>query len=398
MSRALIARNRDLRALEDEGYTLRIVVDAYLLVENIPYVTAQGEVKESTLVMELALSGDLTVPPATHVAHWAGEFPYEANGNKLLALLTEGAGKSSLSDSLPATYQLSAKPNDGYRDYNHKVNTYVDILSREARLVSPDSTAQRWKVVGDRDDIESVFHFADTASARQDTVDQARKLQHERVAIVGVGGTGSYVLDLVAKTWVREIHLFDADPFLQHNAFRSPGPFSRDELEGGPIKSVFHAENYSRMRKGIVPCNTCIDDTNVQLLGDFDTVFLCIDGNPIKSQVLETCMAHDTLLIDVGMGLYRVDDSIAGVLRTTTCFPEHHEHAKDCIDLAGDDAPGEYERNIQLAELNALNAALAVIKWKKVRGFYNDLTRELNSEYVIDGNKLINSYYLDEPS
>ena len=109
-------------------------------------------------------------------------------------------------------------------------------------------------------------------------------------------------------------------------------------------------------------------------------------------------MAHDTLLIDVGMGLYRVNDSIAGVIRTTTFCPEHHHHAEACIDLAGDDAPGEYERNAQLAELNALNAALAVIKWKKARGFYNDLTRELNSEYVIDGDKLINSYCLDEPS
>ena len=54
--------------------------------------------------------------------------------------------------------------------------------------------------------------------------------------------------------------------------------------------------------------------------------------------------------------------------------------------------------NAQLAELNALNAALAVIKWKKVRGFYNDLMREFNSEYVIDGNKLINSFCLGAPS
>ena len=75
MSRALIARNRDLRSLEDEGYTLRIVDDAYLVVENVPYVTAQGEVQESALVMELTLSGDLTVRPANHVAHWAGGFP-----------------------------------------------------------------------------------------------------------------------------------------------------------------------------------------------------------------------------------------------------------------------------------------------------------------------------------
>ena len=195
---------------------------------------------------------------------------------------------------------------------------------------------------------------------------------------------------------MREIYLFDDDPFLQHNAFRSPGSFSRAELEGGPIKSVFHVERYSRMRKGIVACDKRIDDTSVQQLGTFDSVFLCIDGHPIKAQIIETCMAHDTLLIDVGMGLYRVNDSIAGVIRSTTFYTDHYSHAEDCIDLGGDDAPGEYERNAQLAEMNALNAALAVIKWKKVRGFYNDLTRELNCEYVIDGNKLINSFCLDD--
>ena len=392
MSRALIARSADLRRIEEEGYTIRIVDDAYLLIENVPYVTAQGDVQEGILVMELTLSGDITVPPTNHVAYWTGEFPHEADGNKLLALIKERASKVSLSESIPPAYQLSAKPDGGYKNYHHKVTTYVEILSREARRISPDSTAQQWKVVVDHDDANSVFLFADTASARQNTTDLARKLQHEQVAVVGVGGTGSYVLDLLAKTWVREIHLFDDDPFLQHNAFRSPGPFSRDELEGGPIKSILHAQRYSCMRHGIIPHDACIDETNVQQLNTFDTVFLCIDGHPIKAQILETCMAHDTLLIDVGMGLYRVNDSIAGVIRTTTCYSGHHQHAETCIDLAGDDAPGEYERNAQLAELNALNAALAVIRWKKARGFYNDLAREFNSEYIIDGNRLINSY------
>ena len=397
MSHALIARNSDLRKLEKEGYTLRIVDDGYLLIENVPYVTAHGEVREGTLVMELTLSGDLTVPPTTHVAHWTGEFPCDASGTRLLVLIQENAKKRSLSESIPPAYQLSAKPDDGYRDYHHKVSTYLEILSREARYISPDSTAQQWRVIAAEDETDNVFQFADTASARQNTTDLARKLQNEQIAIVGVGGTGSYVLDFVAKTWARAIHLFDDDPFLQHNAFRSPGPFSRDELEGGPIKSQFHAERYSRMHKELIAHNTCIDETNVQQLGVFDTVFLCMDGHPIKTQILETCMAHNTLLIDVGMGLYRVNDSLAGVIRTTTCCSEHHQHAEQCIDMAGDAAPDEYERNVQLAELNALNAALAVIKWKKMRGFYNDLTREFNCEYVIDGNKLINSYCLDEP-
>ncbi|MBC9867486.1 MAG: ThiF family adenylyltransferase [Opitutae bacterium] len=401
MSRALIARNRDLRRLEDEGYTLRIVDEAYLLIDNVPYVTVNGEVQESALILHLTLSGEETVLPADHIAHiayWVGEFPYEANGEKLLALIKGDAKRMSLSDSLPTVYELSAKPDYGYSDYYHKVSTYVEILSREARLISPDSTAQQWKVVPKEDEPDSVFHFADTATVRQNTVDLARKLRNDRVAIVGVGGTGSYVLDLVAKTWVREIHLFDDDPFLQHNAFRSPGSFSRSELEGGPVKSIFHAERYSGMRTGIIPHNTRIDEANVRELGAFDTVFLCMDGHRIKAQILETCMDHNTLLIDAGMGLYRVNGSIAGIIRATAFYPEHNGHAADCLDMAGDAVPGEYERNAQLAELNALNATLAVIKWKKVRGFYCDLERELNCEYVIDGNKLINSYRLGTPS
>ena len=398
MSRALIARSRALRKLEDEGYTLRVVDDGYLLVESVPYVTPRREVQEAALVMLLTLSGDRTVRPSDHVAHWTGEFPHHADGNGLLALIHENAPKGTLSSSIPPAYQLSAKPDGGYRDYHHKVTTYVEILGREARQLSPDATAQQWKVVVDEEDPDNPFLFADTASARQNTIDLARKLAHERIAIVGVGGTGSYVLDLVSKTWVREIHLFDADPFLQHNAFRSPGPFSRDELEGGPVKSLFHAQRYSCMRKGIVSHDAYIDDANVQQLGAFDTVFLCMDGHPIKARILETCVAHDALLIDVGMGLHRVGDSLGGTLRATTISCEHYSHAEDCMDVAGDDAPGEYERNAQLAELNALNAALAVIKWKKVRGFYDDRTRELNCEYVIDGNKLINSFCLGPPS
>ena len=398
MSHALIARSPDLRRLQQEGYTLRIVDEAYLLVDDVPYVTSQGTVSESTLVMALTLARDITVQPTTHVARWTGEFPHYANGHKLLTLLHEHTAQDAGSDSIPPSYQLSAKASGGYSDYHHKVTTYVEILSREARHLDAAATAQKWKVILDDDDSGSVFHFADTASARQDTTDLARKLRGERVAIVGVGGTGSFVLDLVARTWVREIHLFDADPFLQHNAFRAPGPFSRDEVGGGPHKAAFHAQRYSRMRKGVVPNDTFIDDTNVEELSVFDTVFLCIDGHPIKANILETCIANDTLLIDVGMGLHRVGDSLGGTLRTTTLVRAHHDHAEHCIDFASDDAGDEYERNVQLAELSALNAALAVIKWKKMRGFYSDQEGELNCEYVIDGNKLLNSFLLGRSS
>lgn len=50
----------------------------------------------------------------------------------------------------------------------------------------------------------------------------------------------------------------------------------------------------------------------------------------------------------------------------------------------------EYASNIQIAELNALNASLAVIRWNSLRGIYADLEQEHHSTYAIDGNHLVN--------
>ena len=241
---------------------------------------------------------------------------------------------------------------------------------------------------------ESPFHFADTASARQHTTDLALKLQDEKIAIVGVGGTGSFILDFVAKTWVREIHLFDLDDFKQHNAFRAPGPFGLEELTETKNKAVFHSHRYSRMHRGITAHPANIDESCVHLLSDCSTVFLCVDGGTIKPSILQYCVANDVLVIDCGMGVKRIrsEKELLGALRVTTFTKSNYSHVEECIDLSNSSEEDEYERNAQMAELNALNAALAVIKWKKIRGFYADFSREMHTVFVIDGNRLINRY------
>lgn len=389
MSHALIARNADLTRLQESGFAVR-VVDGFLLIDNIPYLTQDRRVEEASLILALDLSGDETVAPSDHTALWTGRFPHKSSGEPLVAL-GEATHAQTLSDGTTVTRMFSAKPSGGqYRDYDHKARTYVEMLSREARKIDPSASARKWPVQPTVDDSD-VFEFMETASARQGTTDFAKRVQEETIAIVGVGGTGSYVLDYVAKTCVREIHLYDSDRFLQHNAFRAPGATSVDEMQGGPNKAAFHARRYGRMRRGIIAHPEHIDGTNVNEIGTCDTVFLCIDGGPIKQGVLDVCEQHDVLCIDTGMGLYRVGGKLAGILRTTTSAPGHREHVKNQnrIDMAGG-GPGEYERNIQMAELNALNAALAVIRWKKLRGIYQDLGQEGDCGYVLDGNRIIN--------
>ena len=71
-------------------------------------------------------------------------------------------------------------------------------------------------------------------------------LEGPKIAIVGAGATGSYVLDFVAKTSVAEIHVFHHDVFLNHNAFRCPGAPSLEDLSRKQAKVDYLATVYSR--------------------------------------------------------------------------------------------------------------------------------------------------------
>ena len=91
------------------------------------------------------------------------------------------------------------------------------------------------------------------------------------------------------------------------------------------------------------------------------------------------------------MGLELDDESLGGILRVTASTPDKRDHVHGGrISFAGGGEEKIYASNIQVADLNALNAMFAVIKWKKIRGFYRDLEREHHCTYTTDGNMLLN--------
>ena len=92
------------------------------------------------------------------------------------------------------------------------------------------------------------------------------------------------------------------------------------------------------------------------------------------------------------MGVDVIDDSLIGIVRVTASTPgmRDHVHARNRIPMTGDGGENLYERNIQIGELNAMNACLAVIRWKKYLRFYKDFEGEHFTAYTIDGNHLLN--------
>ncbi|MFD8421026.1 ThiF family adenylyltransferase [Streptomyces sp. NPDC059466] len=377
-----------MKRLQDEGYRIEIR-SGLLLMHHVPYVDNQRTVRYGTLVSQLSLAGDATVVPETHVVMFSGAEPCDHEGRPLEALINR-RGRLTPGAGVDIDYTFSHKPAAGYPDYYEKMATYAAILVSQAQQLDPGATATALPTVGTDEAGPSVFRYADTASSRAGIGGITRRLEDLRIAIVGLGGTGSYILDLVAKSPVREIHLYDGDKFLQHNAFRSPGAAAREDLEQAPPKTEYFAAVYGQMRHGVVAHSVYVDATNADDVCTADFVFLSVDDNTARRLIIDKLEHHQVPFIDVGMGVYEADGRLSGLLRVTTSTParRRHVHEQQRIPMAAGDVPNDYGRNIQIAELNALNACLAVIKWKKLYGFYHDLEQEMHSVYQIDGNAL----------
>jgi len=387
MSRALFSRNADLKRLRDEGYFVQ-VVGGLLVMRDVPYVDAKRQVRVGTLISTLTMAGDHTRRPDTHVVHFDGDFPCGPDGTPIRQI-THQSGSFDLGHGLSARHSFSSKPEGGYADYFHKMTTYAAILSGPAAVLKPGATPRTFRAPEPEED--SVFNYTETASDRVGIGALAERLKSEIVAIIGGGGTGSYILDLVAKTPVREIRLFDDDEFLQHNAFRTPGAASIEELREAPKKVDYLKSIYSRMHCGIVAHAVALDASNLHLLDGVTFAFISMDAGEEKRLVIEKLEALDASFVDVGMGLELDDGSLGGILRVTASTPEKRDHVhQGRISFAGGGEKDLYSSNIQVADLNALNAALAVVKWKKLRGFYRDLEREHHCTYTTDGNMLLN--------
>ena len=387
MSHELISRSADLQRLVEEGYEIEIRA-AHLIVHRVPYVTRERTVKYGQLVCPLTVNGSEIGRPADHTVYFAGEYPCDDQGAPIEAL-RNSSNRQELADGLSVDHYFSAKPPGGnYADYHHKMTHYAQVMGRCARRIDPGAVGRAGKLVLSPDPNDP-FVFMETASSRAGITRLNEELAGDRIGIVGLGGTGSYILDYVSKTRVSEIHLFDGDQFQQHNAFRAPGGTTPEEIERRESKARLYKGRYAAMRNGIVAHEKYVMPEDVAVLSDLDFVFVAVHDNETRQWLLPALEGMGVPFVDVGMGIEKADNKLLGVLRTSFRVTPRSS-AKQRGEPGVQDV-GEYERNVQIAELNALNAALAVIRWKKFRGFYLDLGKEDRSAYTIDGNHMSNS-------
>jgi molybdopterin/thiamine biosynthesis adenylyltransferase len=266
------------------------------------------------------------------------------------------------------------------------------MVVNHARALDPRASPLTAKPVATDED-DGVFVYVDTFSSRAGITTRNQHLAMRKVVIVGLGGTGSYLLDLLAKTPIHEIHLYDGDIFGTHNAFRASGAASLEDLRAGLMKVEYYARKYARMHRGIRPHAVRVTSDNVDELLDADFVFLTMDSNPDKMTIVEALTDACVSFIDTGIGVSNDPNGIAGQIRVTTSTPGRTDHiTRDGLisDVAGDDA--EYDTNLQVAELKMMAAVQAIMRFKKLRGFYADEEDERHSVYVTHTNEIHSRY------
>lgn len=389
MSQQPISHSPDLARLRAEGFDIR-VEHGHLVVRDVPYLDADRRIVRGMLVKPLTLTGYVAESPRNdHTVRLAGPRPHDAQGRRLDVVNSEAAYRLP---GVTAQFLLSRKPAGGYGDYHELVTTYVSVLSKHAREVDPTVTAQTYPVIVPDDDDPGPFHYIDTASARAGITAVNAEVASDRIVIVGLGGTGAYILDLIVKSPVHQVDLYDGDMLMQHNAFRYPGAVPMEVLQAKPMKVNYLAERYSVLHRRVVPHPCFVTETNVEDLLTADFVFLAVDDNPSRALIARRLEAAGKPFIDVGLGLFESEGSIGGQLRVTTSVPGHRDHLWDERHrLPTQTVPEDlYDQNVQIVDLNALNAALAVGRWKRHVGIFADLEREHHSLYLVDGNDTIN--------
>lgn len=390
---ALANHNPDIQKLLERGYALRLD-GSYLVVMDIPYLDANGDLQVGAFVSVLIFADQNHVSQEDHRIFFAGNVPYGLDNTPVPNLGgSADANITLVKTDIVVTRWFSNKPmtqfgrpRDGFADHYEKIEHYTKLISGpaiEKYGASPYTFAVDNDVISD-----SVFKYHDTLTSRAEIGDLTAAFKDEVIAIIGLGGTGSYLLDFLAKTPVKEIRAFDGDRYHIHNAYRSPGAVQDEDWD--KPKAQVYARRYENFRHGLHLHQKYIDRTSQADLDGVSFVFVCVDKGEARKEIFDLLEELGLPFIDVGLGLNRKQGPLAGTIRSTYYSATKAAEVREMgwAEEAGlpDD---EYRRNVQIAELNALNAAIAVIRYKQIKGFYVEASQPDHLLLGIDNLKLL---------
>ena len=272
---------------------------------------------------------------------------------------------------------ISIKLDSGnYSDAWHALVVYCSMVAGAAQA-GGDQEPQR---------IGSVFQFEILGENTPDIREWQDKAGGQKIGIVGLGGVGLWLLDLMSKTYVDEIRIWDGDHIEGRNLVRAPGWAGQDAI--GKNKAEYFGQLYSQFRTGISICPEYLDPNDPSdTFDDLDFVFIAIDNTKTRAALCERLEQIGVPFVDVGMGIERQQGEVRGSLQV---FFSGADAGRWRVGIPTVVGVGEQEYHIlQLADLGVLNASLAVGVWRRHISQYAEDSREWLIRYSVESNSLL---------
>ena len=348
----------------------------HIAVAGVPYRQHDGASGVCQVTVWVHEDGrTMTAPPdgsgATHAARLGGVTggkAYHANGDPVGNVIwTDNSHECVISIKLDS---------GNYADAWHALLNYCSIVAAAAQA-GGEQEPQR---------INRVFQFEILGENTPDIREWQDKAGDQRIGIVGLGGVGLWLLDLMSKTDVGEIRIWDGDHIEGRNLVRAPGWAGQDAI--GKNKAEYFGQLYSQFRTGISICTEYLDpDGPSDLFDDLDFVFIAIDRADTRGALCERLEEAGVSFVDVGMGIERQQGEVRGSLQV---FFSGRDAGRWRIGIPTIVGVGEQEYHIlQLADLAALNASLAVGVWRRHIGQYAEDNEDWLVRYSVESNTLL---------
>ena len=354
------------------GWTIEVHQNR-ISVGEVPYRKKDGEAGKCQISVETQDDGlSMRAPDnsggASHAARLSGVeegCAYQAIGEPVGNVLWTDKAKECV---------ISIKRDDGeYVNCWHALTVYTSRVTGEVGREK-------------RKQIERIFAFEIEGEDARDMRNWRDRARGQKIGIVGLGGVGLWILDLMSKTDVREIRIWDGDEIEGRNLVRAPGWASQEAI--GKNKAEHFGEQYGRMRKGIsIHGQYWSADEAENSFEGLDFVFIAVDKTETRTALCEKLEERRIPFVDVGMGIERRSERVRGSCQV---FFSGKDPGQWRIGIPTVEGAGEKDyHELQLADLGALNAALAVGMWRRHIGQYEEEEKDWLIRYRIENNDLL---------
>ncbi|MDE0678803.1 MAG: ThiF family adenylyltransferase [Gammaproteobacteria bacterium] len=251
---------------------------------------------------------------------------------------------------------ISIKKDEGeYLDAWDALKTYMNAIYGGFRAIENVGSHK----------VERPYTFPILGGRSRDEVQWLDLVRGEKMAIVGLGGVGAWIADLLTKADVAEVHGWDGDVIEAKNIIRMPGAVNPDWI--GKPKAEWFEETYRQIHRQVHGHPKYVDEqTAVGMCSNATFGFVAVDNDEGRKIACGAMAAAGIPFIDVGISLNRRDGQVRASIRVTTVRPHDDAWRKAIpkVDKAGQQTYGKLE----LPDVAAVAAGMAVQSWRKVRG------------------------------